>query len=159
MNKILISLFFIAVYTAVQAQEASETRQRHPEWVEDFSQALKIAKKTHKPLLVLFTGSDWCNPCKMLHEDFFDSEKFIALADKNLVLYKADFPRRTDIITPEKRKENTRIQKKYRIRGFPTVLMLDASGTELGRFVGYSFMRDTEPHYKLINNALKQYSK
>ena len=159
MKKLFITVFFIAIYTTIQAQEVQETQSRHPHWVEDFSQALKISKKTHKPLLVLFTGSDWCSPCKMLHEDFFNTEKFIAIADKDLVLYKADFPRRTDVITPEKRHENTSIQRKYQVRGFPTVLMLDSSGKELGRFAGYSFMRDTEPHYTLVKNAIEQNSK
>ena len=44
-------------------------------------------------MLIFFTGSDWCGPCKMLVEDFFESDKFKEIAEKEFVLYEADFPR------------------------------------------------------------------
>ena len=45
-------------------------------WLTDFELAKKQAKEQKKPILMLFTGSDWCPPCKMLKKDFFNSDKF-----------------------------------------------------------------------------------
>ena len=42
-------------------------------WQTDYKSVLKQAKKDKKNVLVYFTGSDWCPPCKMLKRDLFVS--------------------------------------------------------------------------------------
>ena len=102
-------------------------------WISSFAKAKEIAKKKKKPILVFFTGSDWCGPCKMLQEDFFHTDEFMKLADNSLVLYEADFPRRTDIITPQQKSQNFKLQGKFGVRGYPTIIFLDSKGNEIGR--------------------------
>ena len=118
-----------------------------------FKKAQKLASRKNKPLLVFFTGSDWCGPCKNLHKDFFETEKFKKIARKDFILYKADFPRRRDLISEEKKIENKKIQSEYGVKGYPTILVLSSYGIELGRQVGY-FMHDPEPHFKLLEKTL-----
>ena len=161
-NKI-IALFLMGFSTFMFAQETKEreihtkdSNTNHLKWEDNFDEAKEIASKQNKPLLLFFTGSDWCGPCKMLHKDFFESEKFVNLAKKELILYEADFPRRKDLLTPEKRKENYKLQSKYGVRGYPTIVILSSKGKELGRQKGYSFtMRDSEAHFTLINEVIK----
>jgi len=165
MTKIILSVLILAVSFSLAAQDSNEEvihKQLVGEelnWVSSFEKAKEIAKKKNKPILVFFTGSDWCGPCKMLQKDFFNTAEFIALADKNLILYEADFPRRTDIISSEKKMANFKLQGKYSVRGYPTIVFLDAKANEIGRRVGYSFMRDPEPHFTLLKEIINSHPK
>lgn len=135
---------------------ATSADKKELHWESDFEAAKQLAKKENKPLLVFFTGSDWCGPCKLLHADFFESQKFIELANKELILYKANFPRRTDLVTPEQKKVNYKIKSKYAVRGYPTVLMLSSDGEEINRRTGFSYDHDTQYHYALVQEAIDE---
>jgi len=162
MKNVILSFLLLSFTSLIFAQDSIESDQpirsngisKHVKWQKSFEKAQKLALRKNKPLLVFFTGSDWCGPCKNLHKDFFESDKFIEIAGKEFILYEADFPRRRDIITEEKKKENKKIQREYGVRGYPTILVLSSQGIELGRHVGYSFMRDPEPHFKLLEETL-----
>jgi thioredoxin-related protein len=49
-------------------------------WLTDFTKAKILAQKEHKPIIMLFTGSDWCPPCKAMHKDLFPNKEFQKLA-------------------------------------------------------------------------------
>src|SRR5947209_17010939 len=70
--------------------------QADTEWLTDFKKAQEAARTTHKPLLIEFTGSDWCPPCIMLRRDVFSSKQFQEYAAKTFVLLELDFPRRKE---------------------------------------------------------------
>lgn len=125
------------------------------EWEKDFDKAKKIAKRQHKPLLIFFTGSDWCGPCKMLVEDFFESKKFKKLANENFVIYEADFPRNRDLITAKQRKNNYYLSRMYDVGSYPTIVVIDEKGNVLGRKKSYNLMRDTSYHFKFLRDIIK----
>ncbi len=64
------------------------------EWQPSWSQARLEAEASDKPLLLLFAGSDWCRPCMQWDKEVFEQEAFTSWAKENVVLYKADFPRK-----------------------------------------------------------------
>jgi thioredoxin-related protein len=106
-------------------------------WLTNFEEAKKVALKEGKPLLLDFTGSDWCPPCKLLHKNVFSTEEFAKEAAGKYVLVELDFPR-TKQLAPELKAQNSELQKKYAITGFPTVLLVDAkTGEVFGRSVGF----------------------
>ncbi len=108
-------------------------------WTTDFDGSLTKAKAEKKPLLVLFTGSDWCPPCKMLHKKIFESKEFEEYAKDNIVLVKADFPKRKkNKLSPELQKNNQELARKFGVRGFPTVLILDNDGKVIDKKVGHT---------------------
>ncbi len=157
MKKIILIISILVISNfSLQAQEIEELN-----WINNFEKAKEIASKENKPILIFFTGSDWCSLCKMLDKDFFASEKFKNIAKKNLVLYKADFPRRTDIVTLEQKKVNKILDKKYsKTRGkrvFPTIVMVDANGKEIDFLESYNYIHDTSRHYKLVDYILNKY--
>ncbi len=43
-------------------------------WNTDYENTLTKAKIEKKGVLLLFTGSDWCPPCKKLHSAIFESK-------------------------------------------------------------------------------------
>jgi thiol-disulfide isomerase/thioredoxin len=107
-----------------------------PIWLTDLDAAKAQGVKENKPVLVDFTGSDWCPPCKALHKAVFESSEF-AEAAKGYVLVELDFPRNKPQ-TPELKAKNREWQQKYAVNSFPTVLLLDArSGDAFGRVGGF----------------------
>lgn len=100
-------------------------------WHDNVDEALKIAQKENKTVLLNFTGSDWCIWCKRLNDEVFSKDEFAAYADKNLVLVKVDFPRQKEQ-TPETRYYNQQLAAQYRVEGYPTIILLRKDGSELG---------------------------
>lgn len=93
-------------------------------WVRDYDQAVKLAQKTDKMLLLNFTGSDWCGWCKRLDAEVFSKASFVEFAQENFICVKLDFPRY--LVIPEaERRQNEKLMMKHRISGFPSILVLD----------------------------------
>lgn len=66
-------------------------------WLGNFKTATEEAAKTHKLIVVNFSGSDWCGPCIRLRKEILESENFTNYAAANLILVRADFPRQRKI--------------------------------------------------------------
>ena len=105
------------------------------EWLEDFEQAKAIAAQTGRPMLLDFTGSDWCGWCIKLEKEIFSQDAFKDYAKANIVLVKLDFPHNNK--PPQKiQDQNKALMAKYGVRGFPTLLILDSKGEKTGQ-MGY----------------------
>jgi thioredoxin-related protein len=118
-------------------EEIIESNEITLNWMPSYKDALKKSKKEKKPILIYFTGSDWCGPCKILDENLFHTEKFKAVADKDLVLLEVDIPRRLDIISADKMVENKSIQHKYKVKAFPTLMIVKHKGRKIAEKKGY----------------------
>lgn len=107
-------------------------------WLTSFEQAQILATEEQKPILLVFSGSDWCRPCIQLDREVFQDSSFLAFAESELVLLKADFPRNKKNRLPKELKEhNERLAERYNPKGeFPLIILLDASGQEITR-TGY----------------------
>jgi protein disulfide-isomerase len=104
-------------------------------WLTNFEAAQAQARAGKKMLLINFTGSDWCPPCLMLERDVFKQPEFAEYAAKNLVLLMIDFPR-LKMQSLEESAANRKLAERYEIYGFPTIVLLDSSGKEIGQ-LGY----------------------
>jgi protein disulfide-isomerase len=104
-------------------------------WITDYETATAEAAARNVPILVNFTGSDWCGWCTKLESEVFGDATFAQYAQDNLVMLKLDFPRRKP--QPDAIKEqNRKLIERYGVQGFPTILLIDASGKEMAR-TGY----------------------
>jgi thioredoxin-related protein len=104
-------------------------------WMTSLPNALAKAKAEKKLVMVDFTGSDWCPWCIKLNKEVFSQPEFAEYAQKRLVLVEADFPRHKEL-SAELKDANQALLKKYRVEGFPTVIVLDGQGKQLGQ-LGY----------------------
>ncbi len=104
-------------------------------WHEDLETAKTEASQRNLPILILFTGSDWCPPCMQLEKNVFDQREFKTFADQNLVLLMVDFPRRKTL-PARQQAANRALQQEHGIRGYPTMILADAAGKAKDRF-GY----------------------
>lgn len=62
-------------------------------WLTDLGAAQAQAKATNRPILAVFSGSDWCKPCIIYEQEVFARPEFAAYARERLVLAHFDFPR------------------------------------------------------------------
>ena len=93
-------------------------------WYTNLEEAYSESKRSGKPIMANFTGSDWCGWCKRLSAAVFQKDEFKSWADDNVVLLELDFPRRTQL--PEDlQRQNAGLQRAFKVRGFPTVWVFD----------------------------------
>jgi len=111
----------------------SEKEELAVPWLDSWELASSQAESEHKLVVACFTGSDWCNWCKRLEAEVFDTAIFDAWASEHAVLLKLDFPRHSRI-DPAIKRQNEELAKRYtdHIGGYPTVLILTPDGTVVG---------------------------
>ncbi len=96
-------------------------------WGYDYQTALIDAKRLHKPIFVLFSGSDWCPPCMRLEKNILNTKEFQDYLATNYLLLLIEFPHHREV-SSNQRKHNKKIFEKYGLRGVPTILIIDADG-------------------------------
>lgn len=126
MKRLVLSCFLLATTCAFAADE----------WMTDYKAALELAAKEDRPVLMNFTGSDWCGWCVRLDKETFSKPDFQAFAKKNLVLVEVDFPNNKPQ-GAELKQQNEGLQKKFGVQGFPTLVLLNSKGEEIARNPGY----------------------
>jgi len=62
----------------------------------------------------------------------FSTPQFLEWAKKNVILVEIDSPRKKQL-EPQLKAQNEELKRKFQIRGFPTVLFLDANEKQIGR--------------------------
>jgi len=134
-------MFVVKLDTLTDTDQAYVKNARNPVpairrprdgWFEDFDSAKVVASQENKKILMLFTGSDWCPPCMRLEKAVFEQDAFKEFAEEEVVLMKADFPRRRNL--PRARQEaNRALAQKYGVRGYPTLFLVDERGEVIDR--------------------------
>lgn len=97
-------------------------------WSSDFEASKKQALESKKDLLVDFTGSDWCGWCIKLNEEVFSHAPFKEGVKDKFVLVELDYPQDKSKLSAETIKQNEELAEKYKVQGFPTILLCDAGG-------------------------------
>ena len=106
-------------------------------WLVSFEKAKEQAAKEGKPILMEFTGSDWCPPCKALHKNVLVKDVFKKEMPKHFVLLKLDNPKDKSKQTPEEIEQYKKLSKEYKITGVPSILLSDTGGKVFYRTSGY----------------------
>ena len=102
-------------------------------WLVNLDEAFEESKKTGKPVLANFTGSDWCGWCKKLDRSVFHQPGFDKWAEENVVLLELDFPRRFRL-PPDVAQQNNALKQKFGVRGFPTIWVFDVDKNDSGQW-------------------------
>ena len=133
------NLLFIIVLAAL-SRAAPAAAQTAPDpapaaWQSSLPAALAQAQATQRPVLAVFSGSDWCKPCMMLKQEVFDQPEFAHFAQDKLVLARFDFPRnKKHQLSAEQTKLNEAAAAQLNKGGeFPLVVLLSPAGKVLAR--------------------------
>lgn len=118
MKKVIVLLFIAFSALTMQAQEL--------EWHTDIAKAVALSASTKKPLLMFFTGSDWCGWCMKLQKEVLQTPEFAKWAKENVILVELDFPRKAPQ-TPEIKNQNAQLNAFFKVRGYPTVWFANGS--------------------------------
>ena len=128
MKKLFVALLSATVLWRVNAAGT---------WLTDLPAAQAQARSENKIVLMDFTGSDWCSWCIKFKKEVLDAKEFLQYAGNNVVLAEVDFPDKKSQ-PADLKKANAALKEKYQIEGYPTFVVLDKNGKEIGRQAGYS---------------------
>ncbi len=121
------------------------------EWISNVRKARAIAAQGRRTMVIAFTGLTWCPHCQKLESEIFNQQSFKDFARYNLVLVRMDFPKsaeKTDkpkntteppaegekpAATPvdKAEKEREELADMYNVKGFPTMVVLNAAGQKI----------------------------
>lgn len=125
------ALVLSAICSTVQAADNVQESKQHAtaglNWITNLETAKKEAKAQKKPLLLYFTGSDWCIWCQKMDSEVFDSAKFQQAFAQKLIFVELDFPQKKKL-DPETKAQNDKLASEYDVQGFPTILILNPEG-------------------------------
>ncbi len=123
-------------------------------WGTDLPAALTQAAAEKKNVLILFTGSDWCPPCKSLKANVLDKPEFAAYAKDKYVLVEIDLPNQKKLADGLIEK-NRALASKYNVQGFPTMLVMNPEGIVVSGFVGGRPSLDALSKDLTVSDAVK----
>jgi len=104
-------------------------------WHSSYDAALAAATDSGRPVLTVFTGSDWCVHCRHLEENVFHTATFQDWARDRVVLLMIDLPQQG--ISAEERQQRSQVCIKYGVRTFPSVLLIAPDGSKITSQSGY----------------------
>ena len=120
----------VTVCLAVAASARASDR-----WLRSYDEAMEAAERTGRPVLTIFTGSDWCPHCVTLEKKVLDSQQFLAWAENRVVLLMIDLPQQG--ISQDERNARSRVCIKYGIRTFPNTVLIAPDGAKIMAQSGY----------------------
>ena len=123
MKNTFFLLFIVLLSANLSAQKEQLT------WYTDLNEASKISAKTNKPLMLFFTGSDWCGWCVRLQKEVFLTNEFTKWAAENVILVDVDFPKDKSKQSVALQNQNNLLARQYEVRGYPTVWFVAAAGS------------------------------
>lgn len=139
-NSLVVVLFVLVALVTGSYAEAPKG------WETDVDVAIKRAKKENKAVMIEFTGSDWCPPCIAMNKNVFSKDEFFKEASKDFILVHLDFPQKD----PELAKKNLPMHEKYKVPGYPFVVLLDSEGKQFSAFPAVMY-----PDVDKFLNAIK----
>ncbi len=146
------AITWLASATVGVAALTSTAFAKAPEgWSTDLEKAFVQAKAEKKSVLVEFTGSDWCPPCIAMKKNVFSKKEFVTAASENFILVQLDFPNGDKAL----KEKNQPYAEKYKIEGFPTVILFTPEGKEFTRFFA-SEHPTTEAFLKHLDTSLEK---
>ncbi|AZQ64652.1 thioredoxin family protein [Flammeovirga pectinis] len=126
-----ILLFIFSSFSIVNAQTAGNSNPppitdkiSNEGWLNDAHKASLLMEKNNAPLIINFTGSDWCGWCKKIKAEIFDTAEFKAWVKENkVVLLELDFPRtiqQSDLL----KAQNQSLAQQFQVKGYPTIFVI-----------------------------------
>jgi thioredoxin-related protein len=109
-----------------------------PVWLHELEDGKKEARDSAKDLMIVFTGHGWCYHCELLDREVFQQAAFVKAAGKDYVFVEFDFTFGDTKADKDREARYRKLQEKYLVRSFPTVVLADADGSPYAIQSGYA---------------------
>ncbi|MDP9191637.1 MAG: thioredoxin family protein [Acidobacteriota bacterium] len=128
---VVIALLLVAARVAAHFF-ADAPKNQLVRWV-PLENAGSLAASSNRILLIDFTA-DWCAPCHLLDAEVFSDPVLAKEINERFIPVRV-----IDRMREEGRNSPSveALERRYSVRSFPTVLFVDADGTERARMEGY----------------------
>lgn len=114
------------ISTNAPAHKSQKARINHHGFIEnDYAKALELATQKQQLVLVDFAAR-WCPPCMRMETEIFGTAEFKKMTAQ-MIKVRLD----TDLF------ENSIIAEKYKVRGIPTMLVINTQQQEIARVLDY----------------------
>lgn len=107
-----------------------------------YQQGLETAAVQNKWVFVDLYAS-WCGPCKRLKANTFTDENLAAYMARHFVALAID----------GEKGEGPALMQRFQVRAYPTLLVLNAQGKEVGRIVGFVSAEKLQQELEKITNS------
>lgn len=156
MNSGRIFKFGILALVMIACLQGSLCAQGVLRWHHSMEKAKADAKRFNKNILVFFTGSDWCPPCKALESTVLKDPTFIKHTSSRWVLLELDFPRKKSLGEAQTRHNNS-LRQKFGVSAFPTMVIATPDGELIAGVAGYGGQKPST-YYKRLKEVEAKYS-
>lgn len=133
MSKTIIFLMSLCIAVTCFANEVATEGAEIGKWTMDVDAAYKLAQEKKLPILMNFTGSDWCYWCKLMDKNVFAEAEWQKYAQENLILVTIDFPSNPKTVPQKYKERNKGLAKKFEVQGYPTYILLDSSKKQIAQ--------------------------
>jgi len=133
---IMTGMIVLGSWNSANADQPLLTKSYAP-WVTSYDDAVAKSRKTGQPIMLVFSGSDWCSWCSKLSNEVFTTHQFARWSTDNVIKVEVDFPqgyKLDEAIHSQNQSLKTRFG--HHVTSYPTVLFVDADGKLLGK-TGY----------------------
>jgi len=95
-------------------------------WLQNYSEAVALSQSSSKPILILFTGTNWCPACIMLERTVISQPEFTQAIAPYFIFLKAEFPQASASSLAHSPYKS--LLDRYQIGAFPTFVVVNAEG-------------------------------
>ena len=123
---IWLAMLSLSCSLSAQVPDPGSEGKIQLQWLKDYSEALKKAETEKKPLLIDIT-TDWCGWSKKMDRETF-ADTAVQKELRSFVLIR---------LNPEASDKNQKIADSYTVDGFPTLVVANYQGEQIGCDSGY----------------------
>ena len=154
MEKIFKKFVFALISTAIFSALPVHAKSDSLSFDNGILPALKEkAKAENKKILVVFSGIEWCQPCRIFEANVLKNNKFKSFAKKNLIILDVDKKmdgsveftlngKKMRLRNIDLQSEASALDKKFSVRGVPTAVLLGENLDALMTHVGCNISAD-----------------
>ncbi len=125
--KKVVGILFVAVI-AVAMMSSFVGKGKGIEFSKVSFEKAKIEASKSGKLIFIDAYTDWCGPCKRMAATTFKDHEVGEFFNKNFVNMKVEM---------EKDADGSEIAKRYRVRAYPTLLIVDGEGNLVKSVIGF----------------------
>lgn len=134
---VTVASFFLTVFPQPTEAQTLMSFGDSSGWVESFDEAVAQSESSGKPIMFVFSGSDWCSYCQLLEHEVLRTPEFETWSSAKVIKVMVDFPQYHDLPAEiAQQNENLKNHFSTLLKGYPTILLVRADGSVMGR-TGY----------------------